>query len=50
VTAVRLGAVYYRPDYGLHDDGTPWLGSPSYFSAADADKYATAIIPVRSRP
>ena len=32
ITRVALGVVYYRPDYGLHDDGTPWLGSAAYMT------------------
>ena len=44
VTAVRSGTVYYRPDYGKHDDGTPWLGSPSYFALEDFWTHAREIV------
>lgn len=27
ITRVTKTAIYYRPDYGLHADGTEWLGS-----------------------
>jgi hypothetical protein len=30
ITKVTKSAIYYRPDYGLHDDGTEWLGSPAW--------------------
>ena len=39
ITAIRQGVIYYRPYYGLHDDGTEWLGSGSYFPKADIQKY-----------
>lgn len=43
VTAVRQGVIYYRPDYGVHDDGTPWLGSPSYFPADQESRYVGKV-------
>ena len=39
VTRIAQGVIYYRPLYGAHDDGTPWLGAPSYFPISDAHKY-----------
>lgn len=30
VTKIAQGVAYYRPYYGLHDDGSEWLGSPAY--------------------
>ena len=30
ITRVTKHSIYYRPDYGLHDDGSEWLGSPAY--------------------
>lgn len=30
VTKVAQGVVYYRPFYGVHEDGSEWLGAPSY--------------------
>lgn len=30
ITKVTKSAVYYRPYYGLHDDGTEWLGAPAW--------------------
>jgi hypothetical protein len=39
VTKVARGCVYYRADYGQHDDGTPWLGSPAYFSIDQTPRY-----------
>jgi hypothetical protein len=39
ITAVRMGVVYYRPVYGTHDDGTPWLGSPAYFPKEQAERW-----------
>ena len=29
ITKVSQGSIYYRPDYGLHDDGSEWLGAPA---------------------
>lgn len=29
ITKVTSSAIYYRPDYGTHDDGSEWLGSPA---------------------
>ena len=40
ITRIAQGVIYYRPDYGTHDDGTPWLGSPSYFPTTDFERYA----------
>jgi hypothetical protein len=31
VTRVTKHAIYYRVDYGKHDDGSEWLGSPAWF-------------------
>lgn len=39
VTKIARGVVYYRPIYGLHDDGTEWLGSPAYFPIEFASRY-----------
>jgi hypothetical protein len=39
VTAIRQGVTYYRPKYGVHDDGSPWLGAPAYFPTNDWPKY-----------
>ena len=44
VTAIRGGVLYYRPDYGTHDDGTPWRGAPAYFPVEDAPRYASLIV------
>ena len=43
VTRVAKGVIYYRPYYGIHDDGTPWLGSPSYFAEDHTEKYVRGI-------
>ena len=32
VTKIAGGSIYFRPFYGLHDDGSEWLGSSSYLS------------------
>jgi len=32
VTRVTKHSIYYRPDYGLHEDGSEWLGSPHYIN------------------
>lgn len=39
VTKVSGGSVYWRADYGKHDDGTEWLGSPMRFQLDDASRY-----------
>jgi len=33
ITKVAAGSIYYRPDYGKHDDGSEWLGSPARIDA-----------------
>jgi hypothetical protein len=38
VTKVSQGVVYYRPFYGMHDDGSEWLGSPCYIPKEDFNK------------
>lgn len=30
VTKTTREGFYYRPVYGTHDDGTPWVGSSCY--------------------
>jgi len=30
ITRITKSAIYYRPYYGLHDDGTDWLGSSAW--------------------
>ena len=30
ITKVTKHAIFYRPDYGYHEDGTLWLGSVIY--------------------
>lgn len=40
VTAVRQGVVHYRPDYGTHDDGSPWLGGGGYFPIEEIERWA----------
>lgn len=42
ITKVSRGTVYYRPDYGLHDDGTPWLGAPSCCPLEDVGRWLEA--------
>jgi hypothetical protein len=32
VTRIAQGVAYYRPYYGVHEDGSEWLGSPYYVS------------------
>lgn len=44
VTAVRAGMVYYRPDYGLHDDGTPWLGSAACFPVEQTARWVGRVV------
>lgn len=39
ITRIAQGVVYYRPDYGTHDDGSRWLGSSAYFTFESAAKY-----------
>lgn len=39
ITRVANGTVYYKADYGHHDDGTLWLGSTSHFPLSQADKW-----------
>lgn len=39
VTKVASGTVYYRGDYGKHDDGTPWLGSAAHFPIEQASRW-----------
>jgi hypothetical protein len=39
ITRIAQGVMYYRPYYGLHDDGTEWLGAPSYFPTEQWEKY-----------
>jgi hypothetical protein len=45
VTRVARGTVYYRPDYGLLDDGSPWLGSPGSFPVGNTDRWVSEILP-----
>ena len=35
ITRVAAGWVYYRAYYGLHDDGSEWLGSPECMTVAE---------------
>ena len=44
VTAVRGGWIYYRPDYGVHDDGTPWLGSAAKFGVDQVGDYVLDMV------
>lgn len=30
ITRIMHDRIYYRPDYGHHDDGTEWLGSAAW--------------------
>lgn len=39
ITRVAAGTIYYRPVYGLHDDGTRWYGSAARFVATDAARW-----------
>ena len=39
ITKVGPNAVYYRPVYGRHDDGSLWVGASAWFPPADASKY-----------
>jgi hypothetical protein len=41
ITRIASGVVYYRPYYGLHDDGSEWLGSSAYFPLDQADRLLT---------
>lgn len=50
VTRVAGGIVYYRPDFGFHDDGTPWLGSPHYFPIDQQSRWVSRIISHRNPP
>lgn len=43
VTAIRQGAIYYRPVFGTHDDGTPWLGSPTYFPKEQTERWVLSL-------
>lgn len=49
VTRIAGGIVYYRPDYGLHDDGTPWLGSAAYFPVEQQSRWVARIISHRTK-
>lgn len=49
VTRIAGGIVYYRPDYGLHDDGTPWLGSAAYFPVEQESRWVARIISHRTK-
>ena len=39
ITKVTSSAIYYRPDYGLHNDGTEWLGSCAWITPDQIAKY-----------
>jgi hypothetical protein len=39
ITRIAGGAVYYRPDYGVHEDGTKWLGSAAKFAQVNAGRW-----------
>ena len=39
ITRVAQGLVYYRADYGFHEDGAPWLGSPSSFPLEQTSRW-----------
>jgi len=43
-TRVAGGVVYYRPNYGKHDDGTPWLGSAGKFPIEQWDKWVSSVL------
>ena len=45
ITRIARGLMYYRADYGLHDDGTPWLGAPYFIAVEDAGKVIEEIVP-----
>lgn len=44
VTRIAQGVAYYRPYYGLHDDGTEWLGAPAYVSVESFGKSFVDIL------
>lgn len=39
ITKVARGHVYYRPDYGAHEDGLPRLGNVSHFPVEQAGRW-----------
>jgi len=39
ITKIAHGVIYYRPHYDWHDDGTEWLGFPTYFPIGEIDYY-----------
>lgn len=45
ITAIRQGVIYYKPVYGTHDDGTPWLGSSTYFPKEQAGRWILEVTP-----
>ena len=45
VTKISAGTLYYRPVYGLHDDGTLWLGSPVCFPVEHFEKRGRVVSP-----
>lgn len=44
VTRVARGTVYYRADYGKHDDGTDWLGG---CECTPLDDFSKIVLSVR---
>jgi hypothetical protein len=47
VTRVTRDWVYYRADYGLHDDGTPWLGKAE---CTERDRFERMLVAAKGDP
>lgn len=39
ISRIAYGGVYVKADYGIHDDGTRWLGSTSWVSDFDFERF-----------
>lgn len=37
ITKVTRSTVYFRPYYGIHEDGSEWLGNPWYVTLEKFD-------------
>lgn len=44
VTKIAQGVIYYRCDYGQHDDGTPWTGTGGYFPIEQLDRWVGEVV------
>lgn len=48
VTRIAYGVVYYRPVYGQHEDGSEWLGAPTYISVWPFVRHTRSKSPANS--